>query len=287
MAVLWLSPVDLPHVPILLHDTFVKALKDTGVEKSFISDELFKSYFAYRPKKKSNAEVVTKYQVRIYHPRQRDEGVVEIDRLDGEGSKAEQIETEDSKGLARDESSKEEQWRDKRMRSERSIESSNNHERHHQSKRRPPVRRNWRKRSAPSSLIKNTEVKRRPHGSCKWRKRPIPVSLPSGPGTKKMTRREAADESKVLSGKSSPGPPRGVADNYRQVLPGRSSPYQLRSRRHIKEGPEQSRRSSPYPLRNRLRISEKQAATGRTSPYLTRAGGVETTRSSRRFWPYK
>ncbi|GFT57124.1 hypothetical protein NPIL_427701 [Nephila pilipes] len=101
------------------------------------------------------------------------------------------------------------------MRSEGSTESSNNHERQRQSKRRPPVRRNWRKRSTPSSLVENTEVKRRPHGSCKWRKRPIPVTLPSGPGTRKMTRREAADESKVLSGRSSPGPPRGVADNNR------------------------------------------------------------------------
>ncbi|GFU06920.1 hypothetical protein NPIL_304441 [Nephila pilipes] len=80
------------------------------------------------------------------------------------------------------------------MRSEGSTESSNNHERQRQSKRRPPVRRNWQKRSAPSSLVSNTEVKRRHHGSCKWRKRSIPVSLPSGPGTRKMTRREAADE---------------------------------------------------------------------------------------------
>ncbi|GFS55498.1 hypothetical protein NPIL_559831 [Nephila pilipes] len=117
-------------------------------------------------------------QVRIYHTRERDEGVVEIDGLDGERSRAEQVETEGSKGLAREESSKEEQWRGKRTRSEESIESSNNHERTHQSKRRPPVRRNWRKRSAPSSLVENIEVKRRPHGSCKWRKRPIPVPLP-------------------------------------------------------------------------------------------------------------
>ncbi|GFT71648.1 uncharacterized protein NPIL_489861 [Nephila pilipes] len=86
------------------------------------------------------------------------------------------------------------QCRDKRMRSERSTESSNKHESQHQSKISPPVRRNWRNRSAPSSLMENTEVKRRPRGSCKWRKRPIPVSLPLGPGTRKMTRREAADE---------------------------------------------------------------------------------------------
>ncbi|GFT56839.1 hypothetical protein NPIL_115191 [Nephila pilipes] len=54
------------------------------------------------------------------------------------------------------------------MRSEGSIESSNNHERQHQSKRRPPVRRNWRKRSAPSSLVENIEVKRRPPESFRY-----------------------------------------------------------------------------------------------------------------------
>ncbi|GFT62358.1 hypothetical protein NPIL_589311 [Nephila pilipes] len=36
-------------------------------------------------------------QVRIYHPRERDEGVVETDGLDGEGSRAEQVESEYSK----------------------------------------------------------------------------------------------------------------------------------------------------------------------------------------------
>ncbi|GFT00218.1 hypothetical protein NPIL_524301 [Nephila pilipes] len=49
-------------------------------------------------------------QVRIYHPRERDEGVVEADGLDGDGSMAEQVETEGRKSLAREESSKEEQW---------------------------------------------------------------------------------------------------------------------------------------------------------------------------------
>ncbi|GFT17718.1 hypothetical protein NPIL_104361 [Nephila pilipes] len=84
-------------------------------------------------------------QVRIYDPRERDEGVVETDGLEGERSRTEQVETEGSRGLAREEISKEEQWRGKRMRSERLIEYSNNHERQHQSKRRPPVRMNWRK----------------------------------------------------------------------------------------------------------------------------------------------
>ncbi|GFS71877.1 hypothetical protein NPIL_194971 [Nephila pilipes] len=229
----------------------------------------------------------TKAQLLQLVEKEKDEGVVETDGLDGEGSRAEQVETEGSKSLAREESTKEEQWRSKRMRSEGSTESSNNHERQHQSKRRRPVRRNWRKRSAPSSLVENTEVKRLPHENCKWRKRIVPVSFPPGLGTRKMTRGEAVDESKVLSRRSSPGPPRRAADNDRQVLPGRLSPYQLRSRRHIKEGQEQSRRSSPYPLCNRLSISEKQAATERTSPYLTRVGGVETARSRSRFRLYK
>ncbi|GFQ73973.1 hypothetical protein TNCT_233471 [Trichonephila clavata] len=43
----------------------------------------------------------------------------------------------------------------------------------------------------------------------------------------------------------------------RQVLPGRSSPYQLRSKRHSNERQELARRSSPYTLR----MSVRQAAT--------------------------
>ncbi|GFU51440.1 hypothetical protein NPIL_500001 [Nephila pilipes] len=77
-----------------------------------------------------------------------------------EDCEAEQVETEGSKGIAREESSKEKQWGGKRMRSEGSIESSNNQEKQHQSIRRLPVRRNWQKRSAPFSLADNTEVKR-------------------------------------------------------------------------------------------------------------------------------
>ncbi|GFU60991.1 hypothetical protein NPIL_498981 [Nephila pilipes] len=138
-------------------------------------------------------------QVRIYHPRERDEGVVETDGMDGEGSRAEQVESEYSKGLDKEEIYKKKQWRSKRMISEGSTEYSNKHESQHQSKKRPPVRMNWRERSEPSSLVENNEVKGRPHESCKWRKRLIPVSLTLGPGTRKMTRREAADESGVLS----------------------------------------------------------------------------------------
>ncbi|GFT90839.1 hypothetical protein NPIL_367621 [Nephila pilipes] len=192
--------------------------------------------------------------VRIYHPRERDEGVVETDVLDGEGSRAEQVEIEGSKGLAR------EKWKIMRMTCKGSTESYNGKERLHQSKRKPHVRLTWRGRSAPSSLR---------------------------PGTRKITSREAADESGIVFGRSSPSPPRGATDSHRQVPPRRSSSYQLRSKRHIKDGQEESRMSSPYPQRNRLSIRERQAATERTSTSLTRAGGVETMRSRSRFRPYK
>ncbi|GFS65662.1 uncharacterized protein NPIL_322031, partial [Nephila pilipes] len=104
-------------------------------------------------------------QVRIYHPRERDEGIGETDGLDSEGSRAEQVEIEGSKGLAREKRTREKQCQIKRMRSEGSNEFSNNYEREYQSKRRPPVRGNWRKRSMPSSLNENTEVQRLPHES--------------------------------------------------------------------------------------------------------------------------
>ncbi|GFR27296.1 hypothetical protein TNCT_482451, partial [Trichonephila clavata] len=94
-------------------------------------------------------------------------------------------------------------------------------------------------------------------------------------------------ERQAIFGESSPGPPRGAANN-RKFPPGRSSPYQLCSRRHSSEREEPYRRPSPYPLCNRLSYSERQEATGRTSPYHTRAGGVETVRSKRsRFRSYK
>ncbi|GFW85056.1 uncharacterized protein TNCV_3247961 [Trichonephila clavipes] len=40
-----MSPVELPYVPILLDETFTKALWDTGAEKSFISEETYQKYF--------------------------------------------------------------------------------------------------------------------------------------------------------------------------------------------------------------------------------------------------
>ncbi|GFT83540.1 hypothetical protein NPIL_40851, partial [Nephila pilipes] len=83
-------------------------------------------------------------QVQIYHPRERDEGVVEIDGLNGERSRAEQVETEGSKGLTSEESSKEGQRRGRRVRSKGSIESCNDREGRHENERRLPVRMNGR-----------------------------------------------------------------------------------------------------------------------------------------------
>ncbi|GFT31036.1 retrovirus-related Pol polyprotein from transposon 17.6 [Trichonephila clavipes] len=52
-------PVKLSYAPFLLNEIFVKALWDTGAEKSFISDDMNKKYFFYQTIKKSHAEVVT------------------------------------------------------------------------------------------------------------------------------------------------------------------------------------------------------------------------------------
>ncbi|GFX61882.1 uncharacterized protein TNCV_3219251 [Trichonephila clavipes] len=54
-----MSPVELPYVPILLDETFTKALWDTGAEKSFISEETYPKYFFYKQVKKSSTQVIT------------------------------------------------------------------------------------------------------------------------------------------------------------------------------------------------------------------------------------
>ncbi|GFU01361.1 uncharacterized protein TNCV_3538641 [Trichonephila clavipes] len=41
LSAICMSPVELPYVPILLNETFMKALWDTGAEKSFISEETY------------------------------------------------------------------------------------------------------------------------------------------------------------------------------------------------------------------------------------------------------
>ncbi|GFV38537.1 retrovirus-related Pol polyprotein from transposon 297 [Trichonephila clavipes] len=50
--------VELTYVPILLNETFITALWDTGVEKSFISEEVYRRYFSYRPRQKNKDRVV-------------------------------------------------------------------------------------------------------------------------------------------------------------------------------------------------------------------------------------
>ncbi|GFX80951.1 hypothetical protein TNCV_1909441 [Trichonephila clavipes] len=56
--------VDLSYVPILLNETFIKALWDTGAEKSFISKEVYCKYFSYRPTQKTKDREVTTQGVR-------------------------------------------------------------------------------------------------------------------------------------------------------------------------------------------------------------------------------
>ncbi|GFT04170.1 uncharacterized protein TNCV_3154231 [Trichonephila clavipes] len=58
-------PVDLPYVPILLNETFITALWDTGAEKSFISEEVYRKYFSYRPFQKTKDRVVTHKEPRV------------------------------------------------------------------------------------------------------------------------------------------------------------------------------------------------------------------------------
>ncbi|GFX03812.1 retrovirus-related Pol polyprotein from transposon opus [Trichonephila clavipes] len=54
-----MTPVDLQYVPILLNETFITALWDTGAEKSFTSEEVYRKYFSYRPRQKTKDRVVT------------------------------------------------------------------------------------------------------------------------------------------------------------------------------------------------------------------------------------
>ncbi|GFV46316.1 retrovirus-related Pol polyprotein from transposon opus [Trichonephila clavipes] len=53
-----MSPVELPCIPILLNETFTKALWDTGAERSFISEETYRKLFFYKPVKKSRTQVI-------------------------------------------------------------------------------------------------------------------------------------------------------------------------------------------------------------------------------------
>ncbi|GFX31560.1 uncharacterized protein TNCV_688081 [Trichonephila clavipes] len=68
-----MSPVEPPYVPILLDETFTKALWDTGAEKSFISEETYQKYFFYKQVKKSSTQVITAQGAKC-----RNMGVVEL-----------------------------------------------------------------------------------------------------------------------------------------------------------------------------------------------------------------
>ncbi|GFX89391.1 retrovirus-related Pol polyprotein from transposon 297 [Trichonephila clavipes] len=68
-----MSPVELPYVPILLDETFTKALWDTGAEKSFILEETYQKYFFYKQVKKSSTQVITAQGAKC-----RNMGVVEL-----------------------------------------------------------------------------------------------------------------------------------------------------------------------------------------------------------------
>ncbi|GFX66546.1 uncharacterized protein TNCV_3496061 [Trichonephila clavipes] len=59
LSAICMSPVELPYLPILLDETFTKALWDTGAEKSFMSEETYQKYFFYKHVKKSSTQVIT------------------------------------------------------------------------------------------------------------------------------------------------------------------------------------------------------------------------------------
>ncbi|GFT68991.1 retrovirus-related Pol polyprotein from transposon 297 [Trichonephila clavipes] len=68
-----MSPVELPYVPILLNETFMEVLWDTGAEKSFISKETYRKYFFYKQVKKSRTQVITAHEAKCQNL-----GVVEL-----------------------------------------------------------------------------------------------------------------------------------------------------------------------------------------------------------------
>ncbi|GFW57119.1 uncharacterized protein TNCV_540361 [Trichonephila clavipes] len=54
-----ITPVELPYVSIFLNETFITTLWDTGAEKFFISEEVYRRYFSYRPCQNTKERVVT------------------------------------------------------------------------------------------------------------------------------------------------------------------------------------------------------------------------------------
>ncbi|GFY22425.1 uncharacterized protein TNCV_2176861 [Trichonephila clavipes] len=73
LSAICMSAVELPYVPILLDETFTKALWDTVADKSFISDEKYQKYFFYKHVKKSSIQVITAQGAKC-----RNIGVVEL-----------------------------------------------------------------------------------------------------------------------------------------------------------------------------------------------------------------
>ncbi|GFX09164.1 retrovirus-related Pol polyprotein from transposon gypsy [Trichonephila clavipes] len=62
-----MTPVDLPYIPILLNETFITALRDMLAEKSFISEEIYRRFFSYRPRQKTKDRVVTAQEAPCCH----------------------------------------------------------------------------------------------------------------------------------------------------------------------------------------------------------------------------
>ncbi|GFY23152.1 uncharacterized protein TNCV_3763921 [Trichonephila clavipes] len=73
LSAICMSPVEFPHVPILLDETFTKALWDTGAEKLFISEETYQKYIFYKQVNKSSTQVFTAQGAKC-----RNTGVLEL-----------------------------------------------------------------------------------------------------------------------------------------------------------------------------------------------------------------
>ncbi|GFV17321.1 hypothetical protein TNCV_1754491 [Trichonephila clavipes] len=61
-----MTPVELPYVPILLNETFITALWDTGAEKSFISEEVYRNYFHTEKKDERQSRDSTRSPVQSF-----------------------------------------------------------------------------------------------------------------------------------------------------------------------------------------------------------------------------
>ncbi|GFW27371.1 uncharacterized protein TNCV_590661 [Trichonephila clavipes] len=80
LSAICMSPVELPYVPILLDETFTKALWDTGAEKSFISEETYQKYFFNKQVKKSSTQVITAQGAKCRNFRGGSKIILDFDR---------------------------------------------------------------------------------------------------------------------------------------------------------------------------------------------------------------